>query len=296
MRNPLPSGSSVLCGIALVLGFMAFLWRLPGEEVALDRNADGIVVLTGGTSRITDALELLAAGRGKRLLITGVNPGTTERAILRSKSPNYGHILACCVDLDYSAINTLGNAVEARRWAIDRGFHSLIIATSAYHMPRALAEIAHQLPDVALIPSPVARTGRARPVVAERGDHAAGDFGIFQIPFRASAHALRLGGGGRRQQPRFRHAPLPPSALNRASFVFIVRSPRPVVLFNALFYVNAIARMIVALPTLRCRACSCSASFAVSAQQSLVAAGRLRAHGRMARTREDPKGSVHHRL
>ena len=144
----------VLCGIALVLGFMAFLWRLPGEEVALDRNADGIVVLTGGTSRITDALELLAAGRGKRLLITGVNPGTTTSDIAL-KVANYGHILACCVDLDYSAINTLGNAVEARRWAIDRGFHSLIIVTSAYHMPRALAEIAHQLPDVALIPFPV---------------------------------------------------------------------------------------------------------------------------------------------
>ena len=40
---------------------------LPSEEVALDRNADGIVVLTGGTSRVSDALELLAAGRGKRL-------------------------------------------------------------------------------------------------------------------------------------------------------------------------------------------------------------------------------------
>src|SRR5262249_57354113 len=36
-----------------------------------------------------------------------------------------------------------------------RGFHSLVIVTSAYHMPRALAEISHQLPDVALIPYPV---------------------------------------------------------------------------------------------------------------------------------------------
>jgi uncharacterized SAM-binding protein YcdF (DUF218 family) len=145
---------AVLAGIAIVLGFMVFLWLLPNEEVALDRNADGIVVLTGGTSRITDALELLAAGRGKRLLITGVNPGTTTGDIARQVA-DYGRFLACCVDLDYSAINTLGNAVETRRWAIDRGFHSLIIVTSAYHMPRAQAEIAHQLPDVALIPFPV---------------------------------------------------------------------------------------------------------------------------------------------
>jgi uncharacterized SAM-binding protein YcdF (DUF218 family) len=144
----------VLGGAALVLGFLAFLWLLPNEEIVLDRGADGIVVLTGGTSRVTDALELLAAGRGKRLLITGVNPGTTTADIAHQVA-GYDRLLSCCVDLDYSAINTLGNAVETRRWAIDRGFHSLVIVTSAYHMPRALAEIAHQLPDVTLIPFPV---------------------------------------------------------------------------------------------------------------------------------------------
>ena len=120
----------------------------------LDRNADGIVVLTGGTSRVTDALELLAAGSGKRLLITGVNPGTTNGDIAR-QTVDYGRLLNCCVDLDYSALNTLGNAVQTRHWALEHDFNSLIIVTSAYHMPRALAEIAHQLPDVALIPFPV---------------------------------------------------------------------------------------------------------------------------------------------
>jgi uncharacterized SAM-binding protein YcdF (DUF218 family) len=144
----------VLCAIALVLGFGGFLWLLPNEEVALDRIADGIVVLTGGASRVTDALELLAAKRGKRLLITGVNPDTTT-ADIAHKEAGYDRLLACCVDLDYSALNTLGNAVETRRWALDRGFHSLIIVTSAYHMPRAMAEIGHQLPGVTLIPYPV---------------------------------------------------------------------------------------------------------------------------------------------
>jgi uncharacterized SAM-binding protein YcdF (DUF218 family) len=144
----------LLCGLALVIGFGAFLWLLPSEQVTLERNADGIVVLTGGTSRITDALELLAAGRAKRLLITGVNPGTTTVDIAH-KEAGYGKLLACCVDLDYSALNTLGNAIETRHWVLDRGFRSLIIVTSAYHMPRALAEIAHQLPDVTLIPYPV---------------------------------------------------------------------------------------------------------------------------------------------
>jgi uncharacterized SAM-binding protein YcdF (DUF218 family) len=146
--------AAMLCALALVLGFVGFVWLVPQGQVALDRDADGIVVLTGGTSRITDALELLASHRGKRLLISGVFPGTTTADIAR-EVPNYDRLLACCVDLDYSATNTLGNAVQARAWAMDHDFHSLIVVTSAYHMPRALAELSHQLPDVSLIPYPV---------------------------------------------------------------------------------------------------------------------------------------------
>jgi uncharacterized SAM-binding protein YcdF (DUF218 family) len=144
----------LLSAVVLIAGFAFFIWLLPSQEIALKRNADGIVVLTGGDSRVNDALELLATGRGKRLLITGVYAGTTTADIAR-EVVNYDHVLACCVDLDYSALNTFGNAVQARRWAVQHGFHSLIVVTSAYHMPRALAELSHQLPDVALIPYPV---------------------------------------------------------------------------------------------------------------------------------------------
>jgi uncharacterized SAM-binding protein YcdF (DUF218 family) len=144
----------VLCALVLILGFGFFVWVLPRQQIVLDRDADGIVVLTGGTSRVIDALELLKSRHGKRLLITGVNPGSTTIDIAR-EAQNYDHELACCVDLDYSAINTLGNAVQARLWATQHDFHSLIVVTSAYHMPRALAELKHQLPNVALVPYPV---------------------------------------------------------------------------------------------------------------------------------------------
>src|SRR5262249_35421919 len=134
-------------------GFLWFIWRVPAEEVRLSKNADGIVALTGGASRIADAIELLASGHGTRLLISGANRATNSNEISRL-NPEFERWVRCCVDFDRS-LNTLGNAIETRRWAEGRGFRSLIVVTSNYHMPRALAEIAHQLPEVALVPFPV---------------------------------------------------------------------------------------------------------------------------------------------
>jgi uncharacterized SAM-binding protein YcdF (DUF218 family) len=139
---------------AVVLSFIWFLGRVSGPEPAPERDAEGIVALTGGAARISDAIELLAAGRGRRLLITGVNP-QTHSGELAHLAPHYERLFGCCIDLDHSAVNTIGNAVETRRWTRARGFHSLLVVTSAYHMPRAIAELAHELPDVTLIEFPV---------------------------------------------------------------------------------------------------------------------------------------------
>jgi len=154
-------------GLALAGGFAWFIGRVPDQEIRLSSNADGIVALAGGASRISDAIELLALGRGRRLLISGVNRTTSTNAISRL-NPEFEKWVRCCVDFDWS-VNTLGNAIEIRRWAEHRGFHSLIVVTSNYHMPRALAEIAHQLPDVALLPFPViTERQRAEPWWASR--------------------------------------------------------------------------------------------------------------------------------
>jgi uncharacterized SAM-binding protein YcdF (DUF218 family) len=132
-------------------GFFWFVRAVPEVEVLPSRDADGIVVLTGAASRISDALDLLAAGRGHRLLISGVNPATRTTEIARLM-PEHRRLFTCCVDLDHSAINTIGNAVETRRWVKARNFKSVIVVTSNFHMPRAMAEINHQLPGVTLVP------------------------------------------------------------------------------------------------------------------------------------------------
>jgi uncharacterized SAM-binding protein YcdF (DUF218 family) len=147
---------TVLVGIVVAfgLGFFWFIMQVPSEEIRLSDKADGIVVLTGAASRIPDAIELLNSARGQRVLITGVNRTTTAKEIATLTSLNE-RVFRCCVDLDRSALNTLGNAIETRRWARDRNFHSLIIVTSNWHMPRAMAEIEHQIPEARLIAYPV---------------------------------------------------------------------------------------------------------------------------------------------
>ena len=63
--------------------------------------------------------------------------------------------LACCVDLGRDARDTIGNAAEARDWAKAKGYTSLIVVTSNYHMPRSMAELAEAMPKTRLIPYPV---------------------------------------------------------------------------------------------------------------------------------------------
>lgn len=145
-------------GIALVfvaaLGFVSFADGLPRSEPRVATPADGIVVLTGGASRIVDAVELLAAGRGRRLLISGVNPSTTPDELTRI-NPEFERLFTCCIDLGHEATNTIGNAVETGRWVREQNFRSIIVVTSGWHMPRALIEIENELPDVTLVPYPV---------------------------------------------------------------------------------------------------------------------------------------------
>jgi uncharacterized SAM-binding protein YcdF (DUF218 family) len=140
--------------ILLAVGFGWFIVNIAGDEVTLDTRADGIVALTGAAARIPDAIELLATDRGKRLLITGVHRATSSKEIARL-TPLYSRYFTCCIDLDRSALNTFGNALETKRWARAHNFNSLIVVTSNWHMPRAMAELAHQLPDVTLIAYPV---------------------------------------------------------------------------------------------------------------------------------------------
>ncbi len=144
---------ATLWALALGLtGFLVFCFQVERQETVLNRHADGMIVLTGGADRVADAISLFSQGHAERMLITGVNPGITRAEIARL-NPKYRDLIDCCVDLGYEAVNTFGNAKEARRWAERSNIlRTIIVVTSNYHMPRALAELHNVLPAHELIP------------------------------------------------------------------------------------------------------------------------------------------------
>lgn len=146
---------SALVIVALALGFVAFAFAVSRAEVDDVPAADGMVVLTGIEQRIRQAGELMKRAKAKRLLISGANP-ITSRDELRRQSGLDKSAFDCCVDVGYEAQDTIGNAEETRAWVEEHGFHSLIVVTSSYHMPRSLAELGRALPDARLVPFPVA--------------------------------------------------------------------------------------------------------------------------------------------
>lgn len=153
------AGAGLAAGIALGLGFLAFVANLARSEQLPLGPSDGIVALTGGAQRIEDAMNLLAGGYGRRLLITGVNERTSRDEIARL-NPGQQHLIDCCVDLDYRARNTIGNAIEIRRWMRENGFRSVAVVTSNYHMPRTLVELDHALTEGhQVVPHPVVPEG-----------------------------------------------------------------------------------------------------------------------------------------
>ena len=135
------------------VGFAGFIHdvRLQAPPPAA---ADGIVALTGGAERIETALNLLADGKAPVLLVSGVGRGTDLAEVARRVSLDPAAI-GERVTLGHAATTTVGNAAETAAWVRRNNVHRLIVVTAGYHMTRALLEIGHDLPDVALFAVPV---------------------------------------------------------------------------------------------------------------------------------------------
>jgi uncharacterized SAM-binding protein YcdF (DUF218 family) len=144
----------VVASSAFIGGFFVFADQVTAAKPPSSPQADGIVALTGDTGRIGKAIDLLSHDSATRLLISGVDRAISAET-LRNYFPASASLFGCCIDIGRAARDTRGNAMEARDWARSRGYRSLIIVTSAYHMPRSLSEMSRALPEVELVPVPV---------------------------------------------------------------------------------------------------------------------------------------------
>ena len=140
----------MLAVVMLVIGFFIFTGSIERSQLE-PRTADGIAVLTGRAARIDEAMKLLTQQKAKRLLITGVNR-TTSTEELKQLASQGDQLFSCCVDIDKEARNTIDNATETSQWVARNHYTSVIVVTSNYHMPRALAELGRVMPGVTLIP------------------------------------------------------------------------------------------------------------------------------------------------
>lgn len=120
-------------------------------------KADAIIVLTGGQSRLDAAMDLLASGKGERLLISGVHPSASRRQ-LQAATGGDKALFSCCVDIDRAALDTIGNAEESAKWVESHAYGTVILVTNNYHMPRSLLEMDRLLHGAKLEPYPVVNT------------------------------------------------------------------------------------------------------------------------------------------
>ncbi|MEZ5894067.1 MAG: YdcF family protein [Parvularculaceae bacterium] len=148
---------SILLGAGLLWfgGFVLFVMDLPRPAEDAAPAADGVVVFTGGGGvRISGAMAIFADGAGERLLISGVHPDTSLARLSKFWTGSKERF-DCCVDLGRTALTTEGNASELRDWALAHNYHHIILVTSDYHMPRALAVTQARFPEAEITPRAV---------------------------------------------------------------------------------------------------------------------------------------------
>ncbi len=195
-RRPRAARGLLVIGIAVLWGpstpFLSdlLLGRLEGHDPVRSSTvmdgADAIVILGGGTSgqspgqpevelgasggRLHYGFRLFRAGKAPIVLLSGgsLYPGESEADQMRQVLAQWGLPRDAMV-LDERSRNTHENAVEAVRLAQERGMHRLLLVTSAFHMPRALAIFRREvrrrgLDDIHILPAPTGQyVTRGRP-------------------------------------------------------------------------------------------------------------------------------------
>lgn len=156
--------NALLAVVGLWLAGLLFFFFSVASSQPRDASlpVDVIVVLTGGTNRIEEGLQLLAKDQAKAMLVTGVHPDVTREILLKrwqGDEPSKIKLLKhCCLFVEHAAATTEQNAAETKAWLDRNGGAdgvSVRLVTSDYHMPRAKILFRREMPGADIYPWPV---------------------------------------------------------------------------------------------------------------------------------------------
>jgi uncharacterized SAM-binding protein YcdF (DUF218 family) len=109
----------------------------PIHAWVIDQNADCAVVLTGGSGRVKEGMDLLARRAIRKRIVSGVNPNAEWREIFPNW-PFYQDVQESDIVLERRSRTTFGNAQQTLAVAEALGCRDLLVITSQIHLPRAI--------------------------------------------------------------------------------------------------------------------------------------------------------------
>ncbi len=133
---------------------------------SVDHRADCGVVLTGGPGRVREGFDLLAQGRVRKLIVSGVYPQAELRDIL-PQWMFYGAIDEDDVILEKRSTTTYGNAQQTLPLIEVLKCRDIVLVTSRLHMYRSYQIFRAVVPtEVAIYPRAIV-AGRYEPTFVE---------------------------------------------------------------------------------------------------------------------------------
>jgi len=123
---------------------LAYLYHKQSKEILKEevtawteeQRADCAIVLTGSPGRVREGFDLLAQGRVRKLIISGVYPQAQLRDIF-PQWPYYGPISEDDVILEKRSLTTYGNAQQSLPLVEALRCYDVMLVTSRLHMYRS---------------------------------------------------------------------------------------------------------------------------------------------------------------
>lgn len=143
--------------IALSIIFILFIWLfglvififIMNQKEVYNQNVDAIVILTGGSERLNEGFKIFNSSNAKRLIISGVGDGVKKSDF--SKYFIKYSINPDVVILGKTALDTVGNALEANIFMQTNDYKKMLVVTSIYHIPRSKVIFALENPNIEVV-------------------------------------------------------------------------------------------------------------------------------------------------